>query len=168
MKNATFPHRLEPISLAELAQQLTPLRAKGAKVVFTNGCFDILHTGHVNYLERARALGDCLVVGVNSDASVRGLDKAPGRPICSELERATVLLALRAVDYVVIFNEPTPINLIEAIVPDILVKGGDWALETIVGRDVVEAAGGKVLALPFVKGHSTTSIVERILSLSTD
>jgi D-beta-D-heptose 7-phosphate kinase/D-beta-D-heptose 1-phosphate adenosyltransferase len=133
----------------------------GAKVAFTNGCFDLLHPGHVTYLEAARDLADVLVVGLNSDESVRRL-KGPARPILSEAERATVLAGLRSVDYAVIFGEDTPAGLIRALVPDVLVKGGDWPVESIVGREVVEAAGGRVLTIPFVEGQSTTGIVERI------
>jgi rfaE bifunctional protein nucleotidyltransferase chain/domain len=131
--------------------------------VFTNGCFDLLHPGHVTYLEAARELGDALVVGLNSDASVRRL-KGPARPILTEQERATVLSGLRSVDYVVVFDEDTPLALIRRIVPDVLVKGGDWPVEAIVGADVVLAAGGRVSSLPFVEGKSTTGIVERILA----
>jgi D-beta-D-heptose 7-phosphate kinase/D-beta-D-heptose 1-phosphate adenosyltransferase len=142
-------------------EALGTLRTGGARVIFTNGCFDLLHPGHVTYLESARGLGDVLVVGLNSDASVRRL-KGPTRPILSELERATVLAALRSVDFVVIFGEDTPAELIRAIVPDVLVKGGDWSEDQIVGADVVHRAGGRVLSLPFVEGKSTTGIVERI------
>lgn len=152
------------IRLPALLETLAPLRAAGARVVFTNGCFDLLHPGHVAYLEAARQLGDALVVGLNSDASVRRL-KGPTRPILTEEERATVLAGLRSVDYVVVFDEETPLRLIEAIVPDVLVKGGDWPVEAIVGAEVVLAAGGRVLSLPFVEGKSTTGIVERILSV---
>jgi len=156
--------RLGAVSLPDLLAALAPRRAAGERVVFTNGCFDILHPGHVTYLTAARALGDILVVGLNSDASVRDLEKGVERPILSQEERATVLSGLRAVDYVVVFYEPTPLRLIEAIVPDVLVKGGDWPVDKIVGREVVGAAGGEVLTIPFVEGHSTTGVVERILS----
>jgi D-beta-D-heptose 7-phosphate kinase/D-beta-D-heptose 1-phosphate adenosyltransferase len=150
------------LPLGELLRELSLRRGRGEKVVFTNGCFDLLHPGHVTYLGAARALGDLLVVGLNSDASVRLL-KGPTRPILNEEERATVLAGLRSVDYVVIFDEETPRSLIEALRPDVLVKGGDWAVESIVGADVVLAAGGRVLSLPFVEGKSTTGIVERIV-----
>jgi D-beta-D-heptose 7-phosphate kinase/D-beta-D-heptose 1-phosphate adenosyltransferase len=136
-------------------------RQRGARLVFTNGCFDILHPGHVRYLQAARQLGEMLLVGLNSDASVRLL-KGAGRPVADEKERATVLAALESVDYVVIFGEETPLRLITAVVPDVLVKGGDWPVEQIVGREVVQQAGGQVLAIPFVEGHSTTGIIERI------
>ncbi len=133
-------------------------------MVFTNGCFDILHPGHVTYLEKARALGDLLVVGLNSDRSVRSLGKGAGRPICTEEERAAVLAALRAVDFVVIFDDPTPLALIEAIRPDVLVKGGDWAIGQIIGADLVQAHGGTVHSLPYVDGSSTTALIRRIQS----
>ncbi len=152
------------LSLPDLLTALAPRRRAGERVVFTNGCFDILHAGHVTYLEEARALGDCLVVGLNSDASVRLQNKGPERPICTEEERATVLAALRAVEYVVLFEEETPLALIETILPDILVKGGDWPVEAIVGGEAVRAAGGRVLTIPFVEGKSTTDIVSRILA----
>lgn len=150
--------------LAELLPLLASRRDKGERVVFTNGCFDLLHPGHVAYLSEARALGDILVVGLNSDASVKRLNKGPERPIMNEEERAAVLAGLRAVDYVTLFAEDTPLRLIEAIRPDVLVKGGDWPLESIVGREVVESSGGVVRTISFVEGKSTTGIVERILS----
>lgn len=137
------------------------LRREGKRVVFTNGCFDLVHPGHVRYLTQARALGDSLIVGLNSDRSVRSL-KGEGRPVLNEEERAEVLAALEAVDFVTIFDEETPRELVAALLPDVLVKGGDWPIEQIVGRDEVEAAGGSVLSLPFVEGSSTTDIIERI------
>lgn len=132
-------------------------------VVFTNGCFDILHPGHVDYLQRARALGACLVVGLNSDASVRRL-KGPTRPVNDESSRALVLSALACVDFVVVFEEDTPYELIRDVAPDVLVKGGDWSVERIVGRDLVEGAGGRVLSIPLLAGYSTTAVIERILA----
>lgn len=138
------------------------LDAEGRKVVFTNGCFDILHRGHVTYLEFARAQGDALIVGVNSDASVRRL-KGPSRPVHGEDDRAFVLGALRAVDAVVIFADDTPYELISQILPHVLVKGADWA-HNVVGRDVVEAHGGRVVLADMVEGRSTTGTIERILS----
>lgn len=153
--------------LAELLPTLAERKKRGERVVFTNGCFDLLHPGHVAYLAEARELGDLLVVGLNSDASVKKLEKGVERPIMTEEERAAVLSGLRSVDYVVIFGEETPIRLIEAIVPDVLVKGGDWPLESIVGKDVVEKAGGAVRTIPFVAGKSTTGLVERIISRLT-
>jgi len=137
-------------------------RGLGQTVVFTNGVFDILHPGHVRYLRDARALGDLLIVGVNSDRSTRALDKAPGRPINPENERAEVLAALASVDAVVVFDEDTPHAIISALQPDILVKGADWGENAIVGRDVVEARGGKVVRIELAKGYSTTAIVDRI------
>ena len=134
-------------------------------LVFTNGCFDILHPGHVDYLQRARALGDYLVVGLNSDASVRRL-KGATRPVNDEASRAMVLAALACVDHVVVFEEDTPYELIRAVAPDVLVKGGDWSVDRIVGRDLVEARGGRVLSIPLLAGHSTTSIIERILAMN--
>lgn len=134
-----------------------------ARLCFTNGCFDLLHPGHVRYLEDARALGDFLVVGLNSDASVARL-KGAGRPLQDEAARASVLLGLRSVDAVVRFGEDTPLALIEALQPDILVKGGDYTPATVVGRDAVEARGGRVVIIPLIPGHSTSRIEERIRS----
>jgi rfaE bifunctional protein nucleotidyltransferase chain/domain len=146
----------------ELVRERERMRREGKQLVFTNGCFDLLHPGHVRYLNQARALGDALVVALNSDRSVRAL-KGEGRPILTQHERAEVMAALEDVDYVTIFDEDTPRELIAVLLPDILVKGGDWSIEKIVGREEVEAAGGKVLSLPYVEGSSTTDIVERIL-----
>jgi D-beta-D-heptose 7-phosphate kinase/D-beta-D-heptose 1-phosphate adenosyltransferase len=137
-------------------------RPRAGRLVFTNGVFDILHRGHVDYLARARALGDALVVGLNSDASVRRLDKGPERPLVGERDRAFLLASLRMVDAVVLFDEDTPARLIEHIVPDVLVKGGDYSIENVVGRDTVEAAGGEVRIIRFVDGFSTTSLIEKI------
>lgn len=128
---------------------------------FTNGCFDLLHPGHVKYLEDARALGDFLVIGLNSDASVARL-KGPGRPLQDEAARAAVLLGLRSVDAVVRFDEDTPLELIRALQPDVLVKGGDYTPETVVGREIVEGRGGRLVLIPFLPGHSTSRIEERI------
>ena len=137
------------------------LRAEGRRLVFTNGCFDILHVGHVRYLQAARALGDALLVAINSDRAVREL-KGAGRPVMNESERAEMLASLEAVSYVTVFDELSPRTLIARLLPDVLVKGGDYALDEIHGREEVEAAGGRVLALPFVEGASTTDIIERI------
>lgn len=149
-----------------LAKLLAPLLAdfqkNGKKVVFTNGCFDLLHPGHVSYLASARALGDLLVIGLNSDVSVRRL-KGEKRPIMAEEARSQLLAALACVDYVTIFGEDDPYQLISLLKPDILVKGGDWDTASIVGRDLVEARGGKVYSLPFVDEYSTTAIVEEII-----
>ena len=139
-------------------------RSQGKTIVFTNGVFDILHPGHVRYLRDARALGDYLIVGVNSDRSVRALNKAPDRPINPEHERAEVLAALTSVDKVVVFDEDTPHEIISAIQPDILVKGADWGENAIVGRDVVEAHGGRVVRIALAEGYSTTKILERARS----
>lgn len=139
-------------------------RARGKRIVFTNGCFDLMHIGHTRYLQAAKSLGDLLVVGVNSDASVRSLEKAPDRPIVPEAQRAEVLAALGCVDFVVLFAEPDPGRLITAIQPDVLVKGGDWPLDKIVGREVVEARGGVVQTIPLVPGMSTTALLQRIRS----
>ena len=143
------------------------LREEGRRLVFTNGCFDILHVGHVRYLQRARALGDALLVAINSDRSVRAL-KGEGRPVMSEAERAEMLAALACVDFVTVFAEDSPRRLIAELLPDVLVKGGDYALDEIHGREEVEAAGGRVLALPFVEGASTTNIIERIKKSAED
>lgn len=146
----------------ELCAILKVKRSRGMKIVFTNGCFDIIHAGHVTYLSKARSLGDCLVVGLNSDASVRRLGKGPERPVNNERARAVVLAALACVDHIVVFEEDTPLNLICKILPDVLVKGGDWSTETIVGADIVMSSGGRVLTIPFEEGFSTTSIIRRI------
>lgn len=135
---------------------------RDARIVFTNGCFDILHPGHVDLLQRARALGDALVLGLNSDGSVRSLGKGEDRPINSQEERAFVLAALECVDFIILFHDSTPLELIKAVRPQVLVKGGDWAVENIVGRDVVEKNGGKVVSLPLIEGYSTTALVEKI------
>jgi rfaE bifunctional protein nucleotidyltransferase chain/domain len=132
------------------------------KLVFTNGCFDLVHAGHAAFLERARALGDALVVGVNTDASARRLDKGSGRPFVSETDRALIVAALESVDAVYLFDETTPADLITGLLPDVLVKGADYTLDEVVGRDVVEAAGGRVELIPLVEGRSTTGLVRRI------
>ncbi len=136
-------------------------KRNGRRIVFTNGCFELLHPGHLRLLEQARELGDVLVVGLNSDASVSKL-KGEGRPIWPERKRAEILAALECVDAVVIFNEPTPRELIARLLPDVLVKGDDWALDQIVGRLEVEAAGGRVVSIPVVPGYSTTEILRKI------
>jgi len=141
---------------------LTGLRKEGEKVVFTNGCFDLLHVGHIRYLQQAREEGDILVLGLNSDRSVREL-KGETRPFFPQEERAEVLAALSMVDYIVIFDERTPLNLIKEIRPDILVKGGDWRREDIVGGDEVEASGGRVVVVPEIPGRSTSNLVAEIV-----
>ena len=138
------------------------LQAQDLKVVFTNGCFDLLHVGHVAYLEEARSLGDALVVAVNTDASVRRLGKGGLRPVNPEADRARVMAALAAVDRVVLFDEDTPLTLLTELQPDVLVKGGDYQMSEVVGREVVLARGGRVLILPFRAGYSTSLLVERI------
>ncbi len=150
------------VDLTNLRRLCNIWRMKGDRIVFTNGCFDILHRGHVEYLQEAAALGDRLVVAVNSDASVRRQGKGPDRPVNDESSRAKVLAALRLVDAVILFDEDTPLALIKAIVPDVLVKGGDWPVERIVGAEVVMAAGGEVRSLKLVDGFSTTALVDRI------
>ena len=149
------------LSLDDTIRLRARWREQGRRVAFTNGCFDLLHPGHVSLLESARAEGDALIVAINSDASVRAL-KGPSRPVIPQAERAEVLLGLDAVDAVVVYDEPTPLRVIEALLPDVLVKGADWALEEIVGREEVEAAGGRVVRVPLVEGCSTTKILERI------
>ena len=149
------------VSLQELLVARKRIKNEGKRVVFTNGCFDILHRGHVEYLRKAKALGDVLVVGVNTDSSVRRI-KGANRPVIDESDRTFVLAALASVDYVCLFNEDTPYELIRALVPDILVKGADWAIEKVVGRDIVEAAGGSVQTIQFLPDRSTTGILERI------
>lgn len=151
-------------SLRRLTEDLKTARKKGKKVVFTNGCFDIIHAGHVRYLKKARSLGDILVVGLNSDSSVKAI-KGESRPIVPQNERAEVLSALSSVDRVVIFNETTPEKLIKAIRPDILAKGADWAAKDIVGADIVRKNGGKVSRITLAKGRSTTNIIKKILTL---
>ena len=144
-----------------LSRILAGLRSKGRKIVFTNGCFDILHPGHVSYLEKASRMGDILVVGLNSDASVRAI-KGRGRPINKESDRAYVLSALSIVDYVTIFHEDTPELVIRKLKPDVLVKGGDWKAKDIVGGDFVRSRGGKVARIRFLKGHSTSSLIKKL------
>jgi rfaE bifunctional protein nucleotidyltransferase chain/domain len=149
------------VSQQELIQATAREKRNGRRVVFTNGCFDLLHPGHVRCLAEARALGDVLVVAVNSDRSVRG-NKGSERPLVPERDRAEVLAALAAVDYVTIFDEPTPRELISRVLPDILVKGADWAPGQIAGREEVEAAGGRVVSIPLAPGYSTSDLVQRI------
>jgi D-beta-D-heptose 7-phosphate kinase/D-beta-D-heptose 1-phosphate adenosyltransferase len=148
-------------ALARLRKEIRRRRGGGARVVLTNGCFDLLHVGHVRTLEAARALGDALVLAINSDKSVRKL-KGPGRPIVPAAERAEVLAALACVDYVVIFDELDPRRVVESLEPDILVKGGDWSLETVIGREEVEARGGRVVVLPDIPGMRTSHLISRV------
>jgi D-beta-D-heptose 7-phosphate kinase/D-beta-D-heptose 1-phosphate adenosyltransferase len=156
------PRLLDGQEAAAVAQRV---RADGGRVVFTNGVFDLLHPGHVRYLQQARALGDLLIVGLNSDTSVRGI-KGPDRPINTERERAEVLLALAGVDGVVIFEEETPHAIISTLQPDVLVKAADWGPDEIVGRDVVEARGGRVVRIPLSPGHSTSQLIRTVQNTS--
>ena len=149
------------MTIGEAQRLVAAQRAAGRTVVFTNGVFDLIHVGHLRYLQQARALGDVLVVGANSDRSVRAI-KGPGRPITPEDERAELLSALACVDAVVVFDEDTPHAIVTALQPDVLVKGADWAADAIVGRDVVEARGGRVVRIPIEAGHSTSALLERI------
>lgn len=146
--------------LSSIEKSLAALRSQNKKIVFTNGCFDLLHVGHVRYLQEARSLGDALVVGINSDASVKRL-KGPTRPIQIENDRAEILAALGCVDFTVIFAEDTPENLIQKVRPDILVKGGDWKISDIVGAPFVQSYGGQVMSLQFINGKSTTKLIEK-------
>ena len=149
------------LTLEEAILRFGRKKRNGRRVVFTNGCFDLLHPGHIRSLELARALGDVLIVGLNSDASVRHL-KGEGRPVISALERAEILAALKSVDAVVIFDDLTPREVIAALLPDVLVKGDDWPSDRIVGREEVEAAGGRVVSIPVVPGYSTTAVLQKI------
>jgi D-beta-D-heptose 7-phosphate kinase/D-beta-D-heptose 1-phosphate adenosyltransferase len=151
-------------SLSGLKSAVKRDKNSGKKIVFTNGCFDILHVGHIRYLKSARSLGDCLVLGLNADVSVKRI-KGKSRPVNSEKDRAEILSALECVDHLVLFSEKTPEKLIRALRPDFLVKGGDWKKKDIVGSDFVESYGGQVLSLPFVKGFSTTRLLEKIQKL---
>ena len=157
MKTASR-NRLTAPEAARFAQDV---QARGGTVVFTNGVFDLLHTGHVQYLQAARALGDALVIAVNSDRSVRAI-KGPDRPVNGEAERAEILLALACVDAVVVFDEETPHQIISTVQPDVLVKGADWGPDDIVGRDVVEKRGGRVVRIPLVEGQSTTTLIQQV------
>ena len=150
-------------SRSDILEERRRMRREGKQVVVTNGCFDLLHPGHIRYLAAARALGDALIVGINSDRSVRQI-KGKGRPILDERERAEVLSGLESVDYVTVFDEDNPRELIRLLQPDVLVKGGDWPIADIIGREEVEAAGGCVFSLPYVEGSSTTEIIQRIVS----
>jgi D-beta-D-heptose 7-phosphate kinase/D-beta-D-heptose 1-phosphate adenosyltransferase len=155
----------EILTLEEAILRFGREKRNGRRIVFTNGCFDLLHPGHIGSLEQARALGDALIVGLNSDASVRQL-KGAGRPVLPERERAEILCALECVDAVVIFDEPTPREIISRLLPDVLVKGGDWPGDQIVGREEVEAAGGRVVSIPVVPGYSTTAMLRKMAKAS--
>jgi len=154
------------VSLDTLIARLAVLKHAGQKVVFTNGCYDIVHPGHVDLLARAKALGDVLVLGLNSDASVQRLDKGKGRPFNAYEARAFVLSHLESIDFVVCFDEDTPLKLIEKISPHVLVKGGDWDISNVVGKDCVESQGGIVYSLPLIEGFSTTLLVKKIADLA--
>ena len=153
----------EILSRAALRRALAKDRRAGRRIAFTNGCFDLLHAGHVQYLDRIRRLADVLVVGINSDRSMRRL-KGPGRPLVPQRDRARVLAALRSVAYVTVFDEATPLALIRAVRPDVLAKGADWAADRIVGADVVRRAGGRVVRIPLLIGRSTSRLIERIVA----
>ena len=155
------------VSQEELIQITAREKAGGRRIVFTNGCFDLLHPGHVRCLAEARALGDVLVVAVNSDRSIRG-NKGPERPLMPQQDRAEVLAALSSVDYVTIFDDPTPRELISRVLPNVLVKGADWPLDQVAGREEVEAAGGRVISIPLVPGYSTTKLLEKIRQVAAN
>jgi len=162
----SFHHQLHNkiVSLNEAATFAKNAQTTGKKIVFTNGCFDLLHPGHVDYLSQARDLGDALILGLNSDNSVKRLEKGANRPINQETARGLVLAALACVDKIVVFDEDTPYELIKAIQPDVLVKGGDYTAENIVGYDIVTAKGGTVTTIKFLEGYSTTSIIKKIVN----
>ena len=159
-----MPKNDKIITREQVSQIVSRLKREGRKVAFTNGCFDLLHIGHLELLEHARKLGDILIVGLNSDDSVRRL-KGPQRPINTQLDRARILAALEVVDYVVIFNEDTPLDLIQTIKPDFLIKGGDYRPDAIVGSEFVESYGGKVIVFPLVRGKSTSDLINTIFQL---
>lgn len=152
------------VTQEELISRVAGARAARRRIVFTNGCYDLLHPGHTRLLETSRELGDILILALNSDRSVRE-NKGAGRPVINEDERAEVAAALAAVDYVVLFDEPTPREIIAKVLPDVLVKGGDWGRNEIIGREEVEAAGGRVVSIPFEPGYSTSSMIERVLKI---
>lgn len=151
-------------SQAELSKICAELKKNHQTLVFTNGCFDLLHPGHLHYLIKARALGDLLIVGINSDRSVKKL-KGENRPLSPEQDRLEILAGLACVDYVTTFDEPDPYQLIALLKPDVLVKGGDWPVDQIIGREIVEQGGGKAVSIPFTPGYSTTKLIEKIISL---
>jgi rfaE bifunctional protein nucleotidyltransferase chain/domain len=161
MESIMEKYRLKIKELPEARKQIDRLRSENKKIVFTNGCFDILHIGHARYLYAARELGEFLIVAVNSDSSVKTI-KGPDRPVMNQAERSEMLAALECVDMVVIFDEDNPLEVIKYLMPDILVKGGDWKEEDIIGADVVKAAGGEVRRIPFINGFSTSDIIKKI------
>lgn len=152
------------IPFSKVGALASSLKVKKRRIVFTNGCFDIIHAGHIKYLEKAKALGDILIVGINSDSSVKKI-KGPSRPVVRQGDRAAIVAALKPVDYVSIFNDTIPIKLIKAIKPDVLVKGADWRLNSIVGGDFVKSYGGKVKAVSLVKGRSTSNLIRKIVDI---
>jgi rfaE bifunctional protein nucleotidyltransferase chain/domain len=160
-------YRLKIKALEQARTDRDTLKVSGERIVFTNGCFDLLHPGHTRYLYAARGLGDHLIVGLNSDRSVRAI-KGPGRPVLVEQARAEVLSALECVDTVVVFDEDNPLEVIKHLMPDILVKGGDWAEDEIIGADIVIGAGGEVRRIPYISGFSSTDIIKRIIALSVE
>ena len=155
-------NKILPVNI--LLKIISSLKKRGKKIVFTNGCFDLLHIGHITYLNKAKQLGDILVVALNSDSSVKAI-KAKNRPINKLSDRMAVIAALECVDYACSFNQPTPLILIKKIAPDILVKGGDWKKKDVIGADFVKSRGGRIVTIKFVKGHSTTGLIKKILSL---
>ena len=168
IENASFScYRLDVSgkikSLEALREIGAAARASGQTIVFTNGCFDLLHRGHLHILRQAKACGDILIVAVNSDRSVKMI-KGPSRPVLAEKDRLELIAALEMVDYVVLFDEPDPYRVIDALRPNVLAKGGDWGIERIIGSDIVEKAGGRIVVIPYLKGFSTTKIIERIRS----
>jgi D-glycero-beta-D-manno-heptose 1-phosphate adenylyltransferase len=165
MQNRILKYELGSKSNGELSSLINSLKSQGKKIVFTNGVFDIIHRGHVEYLNEAKSHGDVLIVGLNSDSSVKRI-KGESRPVNSENDRAIVLVNLKAVDNVIIFEEDTPYNLIKAVVPHVLVKGGDWKPDDIVGSDIVLGSGGKVLSLKYINGYSTTEIIKKSRKLN--
>ncbi len=160
LKNPMMPNLQRVLNSASLTEALNHYRSENKKIVFTNGCFDLLHLGHITYLEEAKQLGDILIVGINSDFSVKKL-KGPSRPIQNENDRCQIIAALKSVDHSILFSEETPLNLIKNVKPDVLVKGGDWKIEQIAGSDFVLGYGGRVQSLNFVANRSTTSIIEK-------
>jgi D-beta-D-heptose 7-phosphate kinase/D-beta-D-heptose 1-phosphate adenosyltransferase len=155
------------VNIQELKNVVGMCRNREQKIVFTNGCFDLLHLGHIQYLQQAKELGDVLVLGLNSDSSVRKL-KGPQRPLISEQQRAQILAALDCIDYITVFSELDPLNLIRAVEPDVLVKGGDYKPEEVVGREIVETSGGKVVIVPLIENLSTSAIVQNIIEKYTE
>jgi len=158
MPSFNFP---KVVYFSRIGKLASSLKARKKRIVFTNGCFDLIHAGHIKYLNKAKALGDVLIVGINSDSSIKKI-KGPNRPIVGQGDRAAIVAALRPVDYVSVFNDITPIELIKAIRPDVLVKGADWQVKTIVGGDFVRSYGGRVKAIPLIKGRSTSDLILKI------